>query len=29
MWQAIAVRLDRLRRGEALSKDAIKQPVFN
>lgn len=29
MWQAIAVRLDRLRRGDAPSNDAIKETVFN
>lgn len=29
MWQAIAVRLDRLRRGNAPSKDAIEEAAFN
>lgn len=29
MWQAIAVRLDRLRRGDAPSKVAIEEAAFN
>ncbi|AOF98710.1 hypothetical protein BSY18_4045 (plasmid) [Blastomonas sp. RAC04] len=29
MWQAIAVRLDRLRRGDAPSKDGIEERAVN
>lgn len=29
MWKAIAVRLDRLRRGDAPSRDAIEEAGFN